>query len=58
MPLNRPFQPTLKWHLTVLAVILVLLGAGFFIMRAVTQKLPPPYEPKRPAAQTTPWLNQ
>ena len=50
------FIPTLKWHIKVLAVLLVLTAGAFFVFSWVANKLPPQYQPKAPAAQTTPWL--
>ena len=52
----EPFIPTLKWHIKVLAVLLVLCTAAFFIVSYAATKLPAPYQPKKPAPETTPWL--
>ncbi len=53
----NPFTPTLKWHLKVLAVILVLCTAAFFILSCAAAKLPAQYQPPKPAPETTPWLD-
>ena len=53
----EPFIPTLKWHIKVLAVLLVLCTAAFFIVSYAMAKLPAPDRPQQPAAETTPWLH-
>ncbi|HJD19009.1 MAG TPA: hypothetical protein IAB21_00950 [Candidatus Avelusimicrobium excrementipullorum] len=53
----EPFIPTLKWHIKVLAVLLVLCTAAFFIVSYAMTKLPAPYRPHKPAPETTPWLD-
>ncbi len=51
------FTPTLKWHLKVLAAILALCVAAFFVLSYAATKLPAQYQPKKPAPETTPWLD-
>lgn len=52
-----PFIPTLKWHIKVLAALLILCTAAFFIASYAMNKLPPQYQKKTPAPETTPWLD-
>lgn len=51
------FAPTLKWHVKVLAVLLILCAAAYFALSYATTKLPAPYQAKEPAPETTPWLD-
>lgn len=51
------FVPTLKWQLKALAVCLAVCVCLFFAVSFVMKKLPPQYQPKTPAAETTPWLD-
>lgn len=51
-----PFTPTFKWHVKVLAVLLVLTAGAFFVFSCAAKKLPSQYQPKSPVAQTAPWL--
>ena len=53
----QPFVPTIKWHLKILAVLLVLCTAAFFVFSYALSRLPAPYQPKTPAPETTPWLH-
>ena len=53
----EPFIPTIKWHIKVLAVLLALCAAAFFVVSYATTKLPPQYQKKTPAPETTPWLD-
>lgn len=54
--MSQPFIPTLKWHVKVLAVLLVACTIAFVAMVFISRHLPPPYQHKKPAPETTPWL--
>ena len=49
------WQPTLKWHLITLGVVLVCCGLAYGALQFITTKLPPPYQPRTPAQGVTPW---
>ena len=53
----QPFIPTFKWHIKVLSILLILCTAAFFVLSYAAKKLPPQYQPKTPAPETTPWLD-
>lgn len=59
--MNQPlkeWKPSFKWQIQVLLIILVLATIGFFVAKEITDRLPASFAKKRPAAQTTPWLQQ
>lgn len=49
------WEPSLKWHLITLGIILAVCWVGFWVLSCVTRHLPPPYQPRTPAQGTTPW---
>lgn len=55
--MTEPFVPTLKWQFKALAVCLIFCVILFFAVSFLVKKLPPQYQPKTPAAETTPWLD-
>lgn len=54
--MSQPFTPTIKWHLKVLAVLLLVCIAAWAVVVYITPRLPEPYRHKKPAAEVTPWL--
>lgn len=52
----RPWSPTFTWHAKTLGVLAVLVLLTFAGLKLLVNKLPPPFAPKVPAPQTTPWL--
>lgn len=55
--MGQPFVPTLKWHLKVLAIVLLLCAVMFCIFSWVSHRLPPPYQRKTPSLEVTPWVH-
>ncbi len=55
--MSQPFTPTLKWHVKVLACLLVACIIAWIGVVVITKRLPPPYQHKTPAAELTPWLH-
>lgn len=53
----RSFTPTIQWHIKVVAILLVLCTAAFFVISYAMTKLPAQYQPTHPAPETTPWLD-
>ncbi len=53
--MTEPFIPTLKWHIKVLVILLVLCVAALFIGAYVQRSLPLPYQKRNPAPETMPW---
>ncbi len=54
---TRPFIPTWKWHIKMLAVFSFLCTAAFFIFSWAQHQLPQSYRTQTAIAQTTPWLH-
>ena len=50
-----PWQPSLKWHLLTLGILLTVCVVAFGALRFVTVHLPAPYQPRTAAQGTTPW---
>lgn len=48
--------PNWRWHLKVLSVIYLILIVGFFVIRFLLHKLPPPYNIRQIPPEMTPWL--
>ncbi len=49
------WQPTLKWHLFTLGILLVVCGLAYGMLCWASAKLPAPYQPRTTAQDTTPW---
>ncbi len=52
------WKPTLGWHVRIVAVLLAVCTAAYFVLAFVTDKLPAPYQKRHPAPEATPWLNR
>ena len=55
--MSQPFIATIKWHLKVLATLLVICVIAYMAMAYITRHFPHPYQHKQPAREITPWLN-
>jgi hypothetical protein len=49
------WQPSLKWHLIALGILLALCIAGYGLASWATNRLPARYQPRTTAQGTTPW---
>lgn len=49
------WQPTWKWHLVTLGILLVICILGYGALSMITNRLPAPYQPRTTAQGTTPW---
>ena len=49
--------PDWQWHAKALGVIYAVLICGFFTVRHILHKLPPPYHHRELPPQMTPWLH-
>ncbi len=49
------WQPSLKWHLITLGILLTVCVAAFCAASLITNRLPAPYQPRSTAQGTTPW---
>lgn len=57
--MNRPraWKPSLIWHAKFFGAVLAVCTAAYFVLACITDELPAPYQKRRPAPETTPWLN-
>ncbi len=49
------WTPTLKWHAVCLGICLAVSAAFIGALSLLSTHLPAPYQPRTPAAGTTPW---